>query len=123
MPGKSRRVAIAGLLLPYVLNLTLIGVFATKIGIETYRTAPNSWHLYGKIIVYLTWSALALSALLPIPYAVQFIKERTRNHSRGCGCAVRCIGYSLAYIGIIAANGIAVIALHMMAWTSVGGVW
>ena len=117
-----RGLAILGLLLPYIVDLSLIFVFGSKIGPDCYSSSPDEWNFYGNVIVKGVLTALAASVVLPLPYVARIMWTRAKSVTGWVSRLTRCIGTALAYLTIVAVNGAMAFLLHMMAWIGVGGV-
>jgi hypothetical protein len=117
-----KHLAILGILLPYIVDLSLIFAFRSKIGHSTYSNSPKEWNFYGDVIVYSFWIAVLLSAVLPLPYLVEFIKKRTTMSPDRALSIFKNGGIALAYVAIIIVNWAVAFLAHMVGWVLAGGV-
>lgn len=118
---RRRRAAIAGLLLPYAVNLLLTLFFRSIVGHAGETGTPEERALYGKVVLVATGAALALSALLPLPYAVARIREKTGAIADPAARRARRGALAAAYGAIVAVNGALVVLLQMIVEMLVAG--
>ena len=117
-----KRVAIFGLLLPYVVALLLtLGIKSIE-GHSGYTISSRDLESYGEAVVLATWLSVALSGVMSLPYFIELVKEKAREQPDSRMMALESSKLSLTYVGILVANAVLVIFVRMVAQMAVRGV-
>lgn len=108
-----KRLAISG--------LALIRAFKSIEGHSGYTVSAGELDRFAGIVANATWAAIALPRLLSVPYCAGLSKKKARLPASLTRKVTMACALTMAYGGILAANGARAVFTRMLARTVLEG--